>query len=157
MTTNNMVKTIGKKGSLRALRQQFASGSGNDMVTVQDWQVSYGSNGLTESCTVTAKENSNSITSIGLLAYSVDGKTLYCSQFTASTNSNNVVPSVSAGGLNLQAGGQVLGVVFGYIEGAEFFFEQVLTIQGLSKVKSGSTSVSSPRQMLAKKSAKSPR
>lgn len=132
MTTNrsDIVNAISKEDSLQALRQQFAPKSANDMVTVQDWQVYYGNNGLIESCSVRTKENSDSITSVGLLAYSVDGKTLYCSQFTGSTSSNNVLPTVSAAGFKLQVGGQVLGVVFGYIQAAEFFFEQDLIIKG---------------------------
>jgi hypothetical protein len=70
MSTNrtNIVNALSKKGSLPALRQQFATGSGNDLVTVQDWQATYGSNGLTESCTVSAKNNSSSITSVGLIS-----------------------------------------------------------------------------------------
>ncbi len=133
MNTNspNIMKTLGEKDSLPTLRQQFATGSGNDLVTVQDWQALYGNNALTQSCTVTAKESSGSITSVGLLSYSVDGKTMYGSQFVASTNSNSLYPSVTTGGFNSQpGGGEILGVVFGYIEESEFFFEQLLTIAG---------------------------
>ena len=120
-----------KEDSLQGLREQLAAKSANDMVVVQDWQAVYGINGLTESCTVTAKDSGNTISSIGLLAYSSDRRTLYCSQYTDPTNSNTVLPAVSTGGFKLQAGGEVLGVVFGYIQGAEFFFEQTLTIKSL--------------------------
>jgi hypothetical protein len=35
---------------------------------------------------------------------------------------------VTTGGFNLQVGEKMLGVVFGYIEGVEFFFEETLTL-----------------------------
>lgn len=121
---------IHNEDSLEGLREQFAAKSANDMLVVEDWQAVYGINGLSESCSVTAKDRSNKISSIGLLAYASDGRTLYCSQYTGPTNSNSVFPAVSTGGFKLQAGGEVLGVVFGYIQGTEFFFEQTLTIKG---------------------------
>ena len=156
---SSLIPAMSRGVSFSALRQQFAKKSGNDLVTVQDWQVSYGSNGLVESCTVTAKEIGDSITSVGLLVYSVDGKTLYCSQFTANTGSNSVSPAVSTEGFNFQAGGQVRGVVFGYIEGVEYFFEQDLTITGSSSSVSAEkvevkTPPTSPRRPRKKPSAK---
>jgi hypothetical protein len=70
-------------GAIPSTLRSQAKGSGNDLVTVQDWQACFGSNGLVESCTVNAKEAGNFITSVGMLAYSADDQTLYCSQFTA--------------------------------------------------------------------------
>ena len=122
---------IHQEDSLQGLREKFAAKSANDMVVLQNWQAVYGINGLTESCVVKAKDSRNTISSIGLVAYSSDRSTLYCSQYTAPTDSNAVSPAVSTAGFQLQVGGQIVGVVFGYIKGAEFFFEQPLTIKKL--------------------------
>lgn len=134
--------------SLSAVRRKFGSAarrksgsaataapSPNDLVTVQNWNVSYGSNGLTEACTVTAKKTGESITSIGLLVYSADGQTFYCSQYDEDTGGGAVSPALTTGGFSIQPGAKVLGVVFGYVEGREFFFEQVMPVNMSSSAK----------------------
>ena len=121
-------RAVSGDASLSALRDQYTDSSGNDLVKVDNWQVSSGSNGLTESCTVTAVNADSTITGVGLLTYSPDGVTMYCSQYTAETSSASVSPSVTTGGFNVKAGDQVLGVVFGYAQGVEFFFEEKLTV-----------------------------
>ena len=131
LSISDFHNTIHKEDSLKGLREKFAAKSANDLVVVQNWQAVYGINGLTESCVVMAKDGRTAISSIGLVAYSSDRSTLYCSQYTAPTNSNAVSPAVSTAGFKLQVGAQITGVLFGYIQGAEFFFEQALTIKSL--------------------------
>jgi hypothetical protein len=124
LTISDFHNTIHKEDSFQGLREKFAAKSANDMVVVQNWQAVYGINGLTQSCSVKAKDSHQTISSIGLVAYSSDRSTLYCSQYTTPTNTNTVIPAVSTAGIKLQVGGQIVGVLFGYIGGAEFFFEQ---------------------------------
>ena len=114
--------------ALSALRSRSSSTAGNDSVTVSEWSAQVGPNGLTETCTVTAKAAGALITGIGLLAFSADGATQYGTQYTANLNSASVLPSLTIGGLALPGGTQVMAIVFGYIQGQEFYFEQKLTV-----------------------------
>ena len=114
--------------NLAGMREQYGPTSGNDLVAVTDWQICVGINGLVESCTVTPKDPTHAITGVGLLTYSADGETLYCSQYTGGFTSNGVYPSVSTGGSDLKVGASVLGVVFGYIDKLRFFYEAKITV-----------------------------
>jgi hypothetical protein len=129
----------GSKLSLPSLRQQVGQTSGNDQVTVQNWQVSYANNQLVESCVVTPKEVSSSIAGVGLLVWSADGETLYCEQYTPITAPGGVggiyvSPSVGTALFNPQTqGAGVLGVVFGEVQApggaiSSFFFEQTFNV-----------------------------
>src|SRR5687768_14372454 len=99
---------------LTGIREQYGPTSGNDLVTIEEWQVCVGPNGLIESCTVTPKDPSHAVTGIGLLVYSSDGTSLYCSQYTDGFTGASILASVSTGSSDLKAGANVLAVVFGY-------------------------------------------
>jgi len=114
--------------NLGGIREQHGETSGNDLIKIGDLQVCVGINGLIESCTVTANDPSHTITGVGLLAYSADGVTLYCSQYTDGFTGDSALPSVSIGVTDLKVGANVLAVVFGYIDKLRFFSEKELPV-----------------------------
>lgn len=128
MSGSDIAQSLMGGVNLGGLREQYGPTSGNDLVAVTDWQICVGINGLVEACTITPKDPTHAITGVGLLAYSADGETLYCSQYTGGFTSNGVFPSVSTGESGLKVGASVLGVVFGYIDKLRFFYEQKLTV-----------------------------
>lgn len=113
---------------LKGIREQYGPTSGNDLVNIEDWQVCVGPNGLIESCTVTPQDSSHAVTGVGLLVYSADGTSLYCSQYTDGFTGSSILASVSTGCSDVKVGASVLAVVFGYIDKLRFFYEKQLTV-----------------------------
>ena len=128
MSGSGVTQSLMDGANLSGMREQHGESSGNDLVTVTDWQICVGMNGLIESCTVTPTDPTHSITGIGLLLYSADGETLYCSQYTDAFKGTSVMASVSVGKTDLEAGTSVLAVVFGYVEKVRFFYEEKKTV-----------------------------
>jgi hypothetical protein len=123
----NLIKA-GKMG-LPELRQMFASTSFNN-VTVEDWGVCYSSatGQLSEYCSVIAKDQSDPITGVGMLAYSTDGSTLFCLQYTNDFTSPSIATSVGTTQFNPQDGNEVLCVVYGTTANGNYYFSDTLTI-----------------------------
>jgi hypothetical protein len=130
-TSGQSITNLIKAGklSLSELRQMFASTSSNN-VTVQDWGVCYSSatGQLSEYCSVTANDQSDPITGVGMLAYSSDGSSLYCLQYTNDFSSLSVATSVGTTQVSMQDGNQVLCVVYGTTATGNYYFDQTLTI-----------------------------
>jgi hypothetical protein len=122
----NLIKA--GKLSLPELRQTFASAS-SSTVSVQDWGVCYnsGTGQLSEYCAVTANDPNNPITGIGMLAYSSDGSSLYCLQYTNDFSSPSIATSVGTTQFNPQSGNQILCIVYGWTN-TSFYFTQTITI-----------------------------
>jgi hypothetical protein len=130
-TSGQSITNLIKAGklSLSELRQMFASTSSNN-VTVQDWGVCYSSatGQLSEYCSVTANDQSDPITGVGMLAYSSDGSSLYCLQYTNDFSSLSVATSVGTTQVSTQDGNEVLCVVYGTTAAGNYYFDQTLTI-----------------------------
>jgi hypothetical protein len=117
------------KLSLSELRQSFA-GASSGTVSVQDWGVCYSSatGQLSEYCTVVANNPGDPITGVGMLAYSSDGSSLYCLQYTNNFSSPSVSTSVGTTQFNQQDGNEILCVVYGWTASTSFYITDVLTI-----------------------------
>ena len=123
----NLIKTGG--ASLQELRRQFGETS-SDTVNIEEWEAFYNSDSgeLSEYCYVTGNAGC-AIDAVGLLAYSSDGETLYCAQYTGGLNSSFVSSSVSTSLFDPETEGTVLGVLFGLtVDGSTYFLEQSLPI-----------------------------
>jgi hypothetical protein len=117
------------KVSQPELKQMFADASSGN-VSVQDWGACYssGTGQLSEYCTVIANDPNNPITGVGMLAYSSDGTTLFCLQYTNDFSSPSVATSVGTTQFSPQDGNEVLGVVYGWTENSSFYLTKTLTI-----------------------------
>lgn len=111
------------------LSKTFA-GASSGVVSIEDWGVCYSSatGQLSEYCTVVATNPSNPITGAGMLAYSADGSSLYCAQYTNNFTSTSLGTSVGTTLYNPQQGNTVQCIVYGWTEQSNFYFTQTLTI-----------------------------
>jgi hypothetical protein len=123
----NLIKA--GKLSLSEIRQTFANASSSS-VSVQDWGVCYSSatGELSEYCTVIANNPNDPITGVGMIAYSKDGSSMYCVQYTNDFSSPSVATSVGTTLVKAQVGGQVLCIVYGWTTTTNFYFNETLTI-----------------------------
>jgi hypothetical protein len=123
----NLIKA--GKLSVTELRETFANASASS-VSVQDWGVCYSSatGELSEYCTVIANNPSDPITGIGMIAYSSDGSSMYCVQYTNNLSSPSVATSVGTTLYNPQSGNQVLCIVYGWTTSTNYYFTKTLTI-----------------------------
>jgi hypothetical protein len=129
-TSNEIINLIKNGGAnLQQVRQLFSETS-SDTVAVQDWEAYYNSDSgeLGEYCYITGAAG-NSIDAVGLLAYSSDGETLHCAQYTWGLNSRSMSSSVSTSLFNPEDESTMLGVLFGsMVDGTTYFIEQPLPI-----------------------------
>jgi hypothetical protein len=123
----NLIKS--GKMSLSELQQSFASASSSS-VTVEDWGVCYnsGTGQLSEYCTVIATNPGNPITGVGMLAYSSDGSSMYCLQYSNGFSSPSFATSVGTTLFNPKDGNEVLCIVYGWTANASFYFTDTITI-----------------------------
>jgi hypothetical protein len=127
----NLIKS--GKLSESDLRQSFASASAkasSGNVSVQDWGACYnsGTGQLSEYCTVISNDSNNPITGIGMIAYSSDGSSMYCVQYTNDFSSPSIATSIGTTLYNPQDGNQVLCIVYGWTANASFYFTNTITI-----------------------------
>jgi hypothetical protein len=124
----NLIKT--GKFDLSELRQAFANASSGN-VNIQDWGVCFssGTGQLSEFCTVIANNPGDPITGVGMIAYSSDGSSMYCVQYTNDISSPSVATSVGTTLVNTQVGEQVLCIVYGWTASSSFYFNQTLTVE----------------------------
>jgi hypothetical protein len=106
------------------------AGAAAGLVTIQDWGVCYSSatGQLSEFATVVSNNSGNPITGIGMIAYSSDGSSMYCVQYTNDISSPSVATSVGTTLYNPQWGNQVLGVVYGWTEQGSFYQSQMMAV-----------------------------
>jgi hypothetical protein len=127
-SNDRLTQVSGK--TLDEARAAFGAGD-VELVTIEGWQASYNKDTgqLSESCTVSATPAGQAVTGVGLIAYSADGKLLYCDQYTDGFNSPSVMASVSTGLFKPNGGDKILGVVFGMVVGEQrFFYEKTLPV-----------------------------
>lgn len=129
--TGQNVINLMKAGQLSEpeLKESFAAAS-SSLVSIQDWGVCYSSatGQLSEYCTVVSNNSSNPITGIGMIAYSSDGSSMYCVQYTNDISSTSVATSIGTTLYNPQSGNQVLCVVYGWTNGGSFYQSSLITI-----------------------------
>ena len=123
----NLIKS--GKLSQPELRQMFAGASSSN-VSVQDWGVCYSSatGELSEYCTVIANNPGDPITGLGMIAYSSNGSTMYCVQYSNGFSSPSISTSVGTTLFNPQDGNQVLCIVYGWTTNANFYVSKTITI-----------------------------
>jgi hypothetical protein len=130
-TSGQSITNLLKSGklSLSDLRQSFANASSGS-VTIEDWGVCYnsGTGQLSEYCTVTTADPGNPITGIGMIAYSSNGSTMYCVQYTNDFSTPSIATSIGTTLFNPQDGNEVLCVVYGWTANASFYFTDTITI-----------------------------
>lgn len=116
--------------TLDGLRDALGSTS-STLVSAEDWGISYnsGTGQLSEYCTAICNDSGNSITGIGMLAYSGNGSVLYAAQYTNNISSNTVATSIGTTLYNPQEGDQALCVVYGWTDQGSFYLTDVMTIQ----------------------------
>lgn len=121
-----------KSGNLSQsdLKDMFA-GAAAGLVTIQEWGVCYSSatGQLSEFATVTSNNASNPITGIGMIAYSANGSSMYCVQYTNDISSASIATSIGTTLFNPASGNQVLCVVYGWTQQGSFYQSQPMTIQ----------------------------
>ena len=121
-----------KSGNLSQsdLKEMFA-GAAAGLVTIQEWGVCYssGTGQLSEFATVTSNNAGNPITGIGMIAYSSNGSSMYCVQYTNDISSASIATSIGTTLIQEKVGNQVLGVVYGWTEQGSFYQSQPMTIQ----------------------------
>lgn len=112
------------------LKSMFADAAAG-LVTIQDWGVCYSSatGQLSEFATVVSNNAGNPITGIGMIAYSANGSSMYCVQYTNDISSPSLATSIGTTLYNPQSGNQVLGVVYGWTQQGSFYQSQPMTIQ----------------------------
>ena len=117
------------KLSLAEIESTFST-TGNNLVTVSDWDACYdaGTNQLSEFATVTSNSGSNPITGIGMLLYSANGQQLYAAQYTNNFQSAVIATSVGTTLYTTSDGNQALCIVYGWTNQGSFYFTQVMTI-----------------------------
>ncbi|HJQ67534.1 MAG TPA: hypothetical protein VKA70_01070 [Blastocatellia bacterium] len=121
-----------KSGNLSQsdLKEMFADANAG-LVTIQDWGVCYSSatGQLSEFAYVTSNNAGNPITGIGMIAYSANGSSMYCVQYTNDISSQSVAPSIGTTLYTPQMGNQALCVVYGWTQQGSFYQSQPMTIQ----------------------------
>jgi len=115
--------------SLPELRETFADAS-SGAVSIQDWGVCYssGTGQLSEYATVISNTPSNPITGIGMIAYSADGSSMYCVQYTNDISSPSVATSIGTTLIKEQVGNQVLCVIYGWTANASFYQSNTIAV-----------------------------
>ena len=111
------------------LKEVFADASAS-LVSIQDWGVCYSSatGQLSEYATVISNQANNPITGIGMIAYSVNGSSMYCVQYTNDISSPSVATSIGTTLYNPQSGNQVLCVIYGWTQNGNFYQSSTITI-----------------------------
>ena len=122
MSIANIVETLRTGGAVDfSVVDKLASAPVDAQPTIENWQMNFNENTLSESCQVTSR---NPILGVGLLAYSANGETFYFGTYCSMTNATNqaadnvAYPTASTSLFNPKVNGQnVMAIVFGEIQG----------------------------------------
>jgi hypothetical protein len=111
------------------LKELFADAA-SGLVSIQDWGVCYSSatGELSELASVVSNNQGNPITGIGMIAYSADGSSMYCVQYTNDISSPFVATSVGTTLIQERVGNQVLCIVYGWTQQGSFYQSQTMAI-----------------------------
>ena len=99
-------------------------------VSASDWGVCYSSvtGQLSQFATVTSNNSGDPITGVGMLAYTSNGSTLLCLQYTNNFSSPSIATSIGTGLYTPSMGNQALCVIYGWTEQSNYYLTQTLTI-----------------------------
>ena len=122
MSISNIVETLRTGGAVDSSAvASLASDSVDEQPVIENWQMNFNDNTLSESCEVTSR---NPILGAGLLAFSANGETFYFGTYCSMTNAGNqaadnvAYPTASTSLFNPQVNGRnVMGIVYGEIQG----------------------------------------
>lgn len=123
MSIANIVETLRTGGAVDfSAVNKLASDPVDTPPAIDNWQMNFNQNTLSESCEVTSK---NPLLGVGLLAYSANGETFYfgtyCSMTNATDQSTDSVayPTASTSLFNPDVNGHdVMAIVYGEIQGS---------------------------------------
>ena len=123
----NLIKS--GKLNLEGLRQEFA-GATSGLVSVQDWGVCYSSatGELSEYGTIVSNSSNNPITGVGMIAYTSNGSSMLCVQYTNDISSPTVSTSIGTTLYNPNQGNQILCIVYGWTQNGNFYQSQTISI-----------------------------
>ena len=115
---------------MSANKPKLEKGTGNELVTVTNWRACYDSedNIIALSCKVATYDSSATISGVGLMLNTSDGKTLASFYTESSSGSTTVNPALNLPPGGLKVRNTVWGVVSGECQGEHYFFEEKLTI-----------------------------
>ena len=120
----DIVETIRSGGAVESSHvHELAAAPGGSQPTIDNWQMNFNDNTLSESCEITS---ANPIIGAGLLAYSADGRTYYFGTYCSMSDSNNsstdtvARPSASSALFNPKVNGNnLMGIVYGEVLGPD--------------------------------------
>ena len=103
---------------------------GGELVTVSAWNACYNSesNIIVLSCTVSTDDSSATISGVGVILNDQGGTMLASTYTEFSSGSQSVEPALNLPPGELKVGDNVMGVVYGEVDGHHYFFEEELTI-----------------------------
>src|SRR3981189_1299979 len=120
MSIANIVETLRTGGAVDfSAVDKLASAPVDAQPAIENWQMNFNQNTLSESCQVTSR---NPILGVGLLAYSANGETFYFGTYCSMTNenqaANNVAyPTASTSLFDPNVNGHnVMAIVYGEIQ-----------------------------------------
>lgn len=123
----NLIKS--GKMNLQDLQKNLGA-SAPATATIQDWGVCYSSatGELSEYCTVVANSPNAPITGCGMIAYTSDGSSMLCVQYTMGFETPSLSTSVGTTLYNPNQGNQILCIVYGWTTVGNYYFSKVIQI-----------------------------
>ena len=117
------------KMSQKDLEQAFAGASAG-LVSIQDWGVCYSSatGELSEYATIISNQSNNPITGVGMIAYTSNGSSMLCVQYTNDISSPSVATSIGTTLYNPNQGNQILCIIYGWTQNGNYYQSQTITI-----------------------------
>ena len=117
------------KMDLQELQQSFAGASASN-VSIQDWGVCYSSatGELSEYATIISNQATDPITGVGMIAYTSNGSSMLCVQYTNDISSPSVSTSIGTTLYNPNQGNQILCIIYGWTVNGNYYQSQVITI-----------------------------
>ena len=129
--SGNDITNLLKSGKmdLKELQQNFAGASAS-LVTIQDWGVCYSSatGQLSEYATIISNQANNPIIGVGMIAYTSNGSSMLCVQYTNDISSQSVATSIGTTLYNPNQGNQILCIIYGWTQSGNYYQSQVITI-----------------------------
>lgn len=115
--------------SLSELQAMFPE-SLTSNVSASDWGVCYSTTTgqLSQYATVTSNNSNDPITGVGMIAYTSNGSTMLCLQYTNDFSSPSVATSIGTTLYNTSMGNQVLCIIYGWTAQSNYYISQTLTV-----------------------------
>lgn len=115
--------------SLEELQAMFPE-SLTSNVSASDWGVCYSTTTgqLSQFATVTSNTSNDPITGVGMIAYTSNGSTMLCLQYTNEFSSQSVATSIGTTLYSPSMGNQVLCIIYGWTTQSNYFISQTLTV-----------------------------